>query len=180
MIMARQYLTQAQKATVTEMAAAGHTVSEIADAIGKWPSTVRSFISGNIFEVRELQGKMPDGTPKAGREAGGTREASVSDFEKNDEAAEDERDYKHFDITVEDEEMPETGETQEDGMIEPESVWIQRRINVLGTAIGVYAVKQVPIDVRLVAEFNRHLEEIRVYRILEGNNAGEEENGQTT
>ena len=170
--MARQYLTREQKATVTQMAAEGHTVQEIADAIGKWPATVRCYINGNIFEVRELQGKMPDGTPKAGRAAGcqcpadsETEDTDTRTVVTDDTFSCEEERVKE----PEDMEAPEAEVTEEDACgLEPWAVWMAHRMDALAAEIGRRLENGLWIDVPLIMEWNRHVDEIAQQKIMRG------------
>ena len=200
--MARQHLTKEQKDTITQMAADGHTVGEIAVAVGKWPATVRHFVNGNIFEIRELEGKMPDGTPKAGREAGG--QCAVAREEERvagDQCAvaSDQWAVGSDQCTVSRDPHPspaapatpsplpggkasrgkgkeetdqcaseESDEIDEAEGLEPWAVWLGKRMDAIAAEIGKRLGKGLWIDAPMVAEWNRHVDEIEQQKILRG------------
>ena len=125
----KENLRTEQKATIEMMYADGKDEAAIAKAIGKRIDTVRHYIDGHIFELRDKSGRMPDGTPKAGRVVSGQWPVAG-----NDECAKEEA-QPRVRVVEAKEQVQEAAPEPVPEPVQPWEEWMFARITTLRDAM---------------------------------------------
>ena len=171
----KENLRTEQKATIEMMYAEGKDEAAIAKAIGKRIDTVKHYIDGHIFELRDKSGRMPDGTPKAGREPVKQKEQTaevetatvhIGDEVKtvtiDKELAQEMREALASDMPKTNAEvaldaMPEPVKEPEPPEVQPYRDWIIERIAVLQKAMIEQFRTMQELPEEWVSEYHTHI-----------------------